>query len=206
MEESLFPKFEEVKKTRTGNKMSRFFRHVFEYKNIKKLFGTNLALMLIASSLLPSNITPTQAEDNMIIKEETVQLATKRVVQYPLNHTNVSQGYSLFHPGIDLTGLVGEEVRPIKDGFIEAVSNSKYGYGNAILVNHGNKLNSLYAHLSKINVFVGQEVSTSTIIGELGRTGHSTGPHLHLEIRDNGVPVSPFTTLPRSDHLSRSLY
>jgi murein DD-endopeptidase MepM/ murein hydrolase activator NlpD len=60
-----------------------------------------------------------------------------------------------------------------------------------IVVSHGPEFESLYAHLSKINVFVGQEVNTGTIIGLSGSTGRSTGPHLHLEIHQDGKLINP---------------
>lgn len=91
---------------------------------------------------------------------------------------------------------MGEEVRPIMPGKIEAISRESFGYGNAIIVDHGNKLTSLYAHLSRIYATEGQEVDTNTVIGLLGATGHATGPHVHLEIRDHGTPINPATVLP----------
>ena len=80
---------------------------------------------------------------------------------------------------------------------IELISTSKYAYGKAILISHGEGISSLYAHLSKINVSKGQKVDTNTIIGEMGSSGRSSGDHLHLEVRKNGIPVNPYTILPK---------
>lgn len=78
----------------------------------------------------------------------------------------------------------------MKGTVIEAGA-SPFGYGNVILVDHGNGLVSLYAHLSKILSHKGDEVGMDTVIGLVGTTGHSTGPHLHLEIHQNGISVNP---------------
>jgi len=165
-------------------------------KKISGFIGTNLAVMLIATSFLPTSPLPVEAEES-VISEGLPPLTTKKEVQYPLREIKITQGFFLFHPGIDLDGQTGDEVEPIKNGVIEAVSNSKYAYGNAVLINHGDGLSSLYAHLSRITVFPGEEVTILTKIGEVGSTGHSTGSHLHLEIRKDGVPVNPLSILPR---------
>ena len=81
-------------------------------------------------------------------------------------------------------------------GIVEAIDQSKYAYGNAILINHGNEITSLYAHLSKIEVGVNQEVTIETEVGKMGATGHASGDHLHLEIRDHGKPINPLSLLP----------
>jgi len=124
-------------------------------------------------------------------------LVLPECIQYPVEPVKITQGFGFFHPGIDLDGLTGDKIRPIKSGVVEAVSYSKYTYGNAIIVNHGDDLTSLYAHLSKIDVSEGDSVTTDTVIGEMGATGHASGDHLHLEIRDSGRAINPFTILPR---------
>lgn len=69
------------------------------------------------------------------------------------------------------------------------------GYGILVVVNHDNGLETLYAHLSKLSYMVGQEVRRGDVIGYSGSTGHSTGPHLHYEVRVNGAPVNPYRYL-----------
>lgn len=159
--------------------------------------GTNLALFVFASSLLPASTIATDEAQQAVISPETPPLVTERVIQYPTDPVVVTQGYSLFHPALDLDGLTGDEIRPIKAGRVEAISRSKYAYGNAIVVDHGNEITSLYAHLSKILVSVGQEINTNSVIGLMGATGRAFGDHLHLEVRDNGKPVNPLLILPR---------
>jgi len=70
------------------------------------------------------------------------------------------------------------------------------GYGNVVYVDHGSGISTRYGHLSKINVSVGQTVNTGDIIGLVGSTGRSTGPHLHYEVRINNQPVDPKPYLP----------
>jgi murein DD-endopeptidase MepM/ murein hydrolase activator NlpD len=172
-------------------------RKVFGHKNLKVLLGGNLALMLIAASFIPTNAFGEGPVEENIIVENKINLTTKVVVQYPVKKIKITQGYRTFHPGIDFDGNTGDEIHPIKDGVVELISNSKYAYGKAIIINHGEDIYSLYAHLSKINVSEGQSVDANTLIGEMGSSGRSSGDHLHLEVRKNGIPVSPYTVLPK---------
>ena len=182
---------------RNGSKISRFFRRLFEAKSVKRLVGTNLAAMLVLGSFVPVRNDQIQPETTVIPEAEvTLSTVTERVIQYPLQEGYVSQGYSIFHPALDIAAPRDTEIRPIKDGVIEDISKSRVGYGNAIIVDHGNGIISLYAHLSKINVSKGDKVTVFDTIGNVGTTGHSTGPHLHIEVRKNGIPINPFAVLP----------
>lgn len=196
-EEPIIPDLKEIKNTRSGNKISRFFRHVFEHRDIKKILGANFAFLIIASSLVPTTnvLGQTTTATNEVISFNNTVLNTEREIQLPLDHLAINQGYSFFHPAIDMGANIGDPIRPIKAGVVQDIYNFSFGYGNAILIDHGDGISSLYAHLSKINVKIGDSVDKNTIIGLVGVTGHTTGPHLHLEIRDNGVQVNPLTYL-----------
>jgi murein DD-endopeptidase MepM/ murein hydrolase activator NlpD len=195
--EPYWPDIEEIKKIKKGHKVSRFFRHLVENIKIKKILGANLALALIATSFIPVKaFSDSEVQDNIVV-ENTVKLTTEKIVQYPLKKVKVTQGYRAFHPGIDLDGTTGDNVYPIKPGVVEAISHSRYAYGNAIIVNHGKNITSLYAHLSKIFVSEGEEVTFDTHLGEVGATGRAFGDHLHLEIRSSGQPINPYTVLTR---------
>ena len=89
------------------------------------------------------------------------------------------------HNGIDLASSVGAPILASASGRIIAAKVGGYngGYGNMIIVSHENGVQTVYAHLKAVNVTVGQEVSQGQVIGELGNTGRSTGPHLHFEVR-----------------------
>jgi murein DD-endopeptidase MepM/ murein hydrolase activator NlpD len=101
-----------------------------------------------------------------------------------------------YHPGIDFKGAKGDPVHVTADGEV-IFTGRKGGYGNCIIVQHKNDFQTLYGHLSHINVSEGQEVNTGDIIGKVGSTGRSTGTHLHYEVRKNGKPINPvkFLTL-----------
>jgi murein DD-endopeptidase MepM/ murein hydrolase activator NlpD len=101
-----------------------------------------------------------------------------------------------YHPGIDFKGAKGDAVKCTANG--KVVQASWYGgYGNCIIIKHMGDFETLYGHLSHINVKVGQDVKVGQVIGEVGSTGRSTGAHLHYEVRRNGKPVNPvkFLTL-----------
>lgn len=101
-------------------------------------------------------------------------------------------GKKQFHTGIDIAAPRGSNVKATRAGKIITAKFIR-GYGKTVLIEHKNGYQSLYAHLSRINVKKGQSIRANTIIGNVGTTGNSTGPHLHFEIRKNNVPVSPIS-------------
>ena len=76
-------------------------------------------------------------------------------------------------------------------GTVVLTAQLRYGYGNHIIIDHGDGFRTLYAHLSQINVSNGQKVSQGQVIGVVGSTGRSTGPHLHFEVRQGGTLLNP---------------
>jgi murein DD-endopeptidase MepM/ murein hydrolase activator NlpD len=191
-----FPKLGEILRTRSGNKISRAFRYIFENKRIQKVLGLNLVAIFLSTSLMQFPFEEINATDENFVTKAPFVLETKKSIQYPVEKIIITQGYKLFHPGLDLDGITGDPIRPVMDGTVEAINYSKFAYGNAVLINHGSDITTLYAHLSKIFVEPNQEVTTDTIIGEMGATGHASGDHLHLEVRDSGKPINPNTVLP----------
>lgn len=105
-------------------------------------------------------------------------------------------GYTRAHNGIDVGANTGTPVRSAGNGVVLSTGNSSDGYGNKILVNHGDGVVTLYAHLNSINVNRGQSVTAADTIGTVGSTGQSSGPHLHFEVRVNGVAYDPLNYLP----------
>ncbi|HEY5380600.1 MAG TPA: M23 family metallopeptidase [Pseudolabrys sp.] len=99
-------------------------------------------------------------------------------------------GRPAIHTGIDLRGEIGEPVHATAAGKI-SIAGREGGYGNMVEINHGNGLATRYGHLSEIDVKVGQIVRIGEVIGKIGSTGRSTGPHLHYETRINGEAVDP---------------
>lgn len=99
-----------------------------------------------------------------------------------------------FHYGIDFAAPTGTPIYASAGGVVTARGYSG-SYGYRIIVDHGNGYATLYAHLSSMNVSIGQNVTTSTMIGRVGSTGNSTGPHLHFEVRVKGAKVNPYPFL-----------
>jgi len=126
----------------------------------------------------------------------------------PVEFSRISSGFSMrFHPvlqtwrahnGTDFAASTGTPARTIGDGVVE-FAGVQNGYGNVVFVKHRNSLETVYAHLSKINVQVGQAVTQGQTIGLVGMTGWATGPHLHFEVRVNGVQQDPMTIARQSD-------
>lgn len=94
------------------------------------------------------------------------------------------------HDGIDLPGVPGAPVTATAAGVVR-IAGWVSGYGNLVEIEHPNGLRTRYGHLAGTEVVPGQRVGRGQVIGELGSTGRSTGPHVHYEIRMNGVPVNP---------------
>lgn len=119
------------------------------------------------------------------------------VLTKPISGGSISSRYgsrssirSSAHTGLDIATASGTPVRPIAPGTVK-FAEYKGSYGNLVIIDHGNGIESYYAHCSQIYCSVGEAVTTDTVISAVGSTGNSTGPHLHLEIRQNGSPLNP---------------
>jgi murein DD-endopeptidase MepM/ murein hydrolase activator NlpD len=95
-----------------------------------------------------------------------------------------------FHQGVDITNSEGTPIQATADGEVEQ-AGPMGRYGNGVVLSHGPQLDTLYAHMSRVAVKVGQTVSRGDILGYMGRTGMATGVHLHYEVRLRGRPVNP---------------
>jgi murein DD-endopeptidase MepM/ murein hydrolase activator NlpD len=103
-------------------------------------------------------------------------------------------GEGAFHPGVDIAAPVGTDVEAAGDGLILEAGRDA-GYGKCILIDHGDGITTLYGHLSNVFVVVGEQVKRGEIIGTVGITGRTTGPHLHYEVRIHDTPVNPMKFL-----------
>jgi len=104
-------------------------------------------------------------------------------------------GYRRMHNGIDLRGPSGTPVYAVTSGVITKAKNNSNGYGNEVLIKHDNGMITQYAHLSKISTSYGRKVKKGQLIGKVGSTGVSTGPHLHFGVKKHGKWVNPRTNL-----------
>lgn len=111
---------------------------------------------------------------------------------------DLAQYFAWYHPGIDISNLGGGPIYASDGGTVVVAGwPDSYGYGNRVEIDHGNGYRTLYGHLSATYVSVGQSVAKGDVIGAMGSTGRSTGVHVHLEIRKDGVPLNPLPLLGR---------
>lgn len=109
----------------------------------------------------------------------------------------ITQPYWNGHRAIDVGAPTGTPIAAVDGGFVIAARNGwNNGYGRMVQIDHGNGYISLYAHMNSIFVREGESISKGTQIGTIGNTGNSTGPHLHFEVRYQGVARNPFNYLP----------
>jgi murein DD-endopeptidase MepM/ murein hydrolase activator NlpD len=95
------------------------------------------------------------------------------------------------HAGLDFTAPTGTPIYATADGTVKLANFNSSGYGNHVIINHGYGYETLYGHMVRIKARVGQKVKRGDIIGWVGSTGKSTGPHCHYEVHKNGDPVDP---------------
>ena len=114
----------------------------------------------------------------------------------------VSSGYGprwgKMHKGMDLAADAGEPVYAIGAGEVIYAGDGLRGYGNVVIVRHDSQMTSLYAHNSELKVHQGDHVTEGSLLALLGTTGHSTGPHVHFEIREGDAAVDPSSLLPKA--------
>jgi len=104
--------------------------------------------------------------------------------------TNPFTGLTQMHEGIDISNQVGTPIIAPADGIISDIGND-LGLGKILVISHGFGMITRYAHLNKVLVRVGQKVKRGEKIAEIGTSGRTTGPHLHYEVRLDGIPVNP---------------
>lgn len=114
----------------------------------------------------------------------------------PVDHGYVSQGFSFYHKAYDFATDLGTPIHPIGSGVVEFGGFLADGHGNTVIVDHGDGMKTLYAHMGKIDVGVGNMVNPSVELGTVGLTGRTTGPHVHLEVKDHGANTDPGAVLP----------
>lgn len=164
----------------------------------------NIAIATVYTKTLEINSTQSIAEisENIISKvkeDEKKEQATISGVYLAVNPVqgNISSRYGAresirnhTHKGLDIAATIGTPIKAVADGKV-TYSGTMGGYGKLIIIDHGNGIETYYGHCSKLYAKVGEQVTAGDLIAEVGNTGNSTGPHLHFEIRQNGVYVNP---------------
>jgi murein DD-endopeptidase MepM/ murein hydrolase activator NlpD len=140
-------------------------------------------------SATPSNI-PTPSPS-------TTPIPTPPPTNFQLPHTGyITTPFSSYHPGIDICIGLGMPIKPIANGVVTEAGYNIWGLGLMVEVDHGNGYKSTYSHMGKIFVTKGKEVRIDDLLGEVGMTGHTTGPHTHLELSYAGRKIDPRPLLP----------
>lgn len=185
--------------------VSKFFRKVLEYKKIQHTVGINIVILFIVGLVLKFPLYAIGGYHDNSFEEviEEVEMKIEPVIS--TGHTfidpvagYISQQFHWYHPGIDIAGNENNIVHPIASGKVVLIQKSRYGYGNQIMIAHGDGIYSRYAHLNMIKVEINQSVTHDSIIGYSGNTGFSTGPHLHLEIYKDKKAVNPLSFIPNN--------
>lgn len=157
--------------------------------------GETFALVTGQMLIVPDGIKPSEQpfiKREVYIAQGPVPVATGGYT-FPIRGP-VSQGYAWYHPGLDILSPIGTPIVAAHSGTVTSVSIGTYdgGYGNNVRISNGNGTTSLYAHMSTINVRVGQQVTGgSSVLGAIGMTGRTTGPHVHFEMQIGGSYVNP---------------
>lgn len=195
------------------------FRHALvQYKlrpRIKLISRSLLILLLVLFGAQLASDELRAKEDQIKINGRAVLVASNQpqeseqvisaVVEpkiSPFSYTNpvddgiISQSFGKYHKGLDIAASLGSNIKPIGEGKVEFTGYTADGKGNIVVVDHGDGLKTVYAHLGKIEVGVGNAVNKNTVIGTVGLTGRTTGPHLHIEVYDGEVPMNPAQVLP----------
>lgn len=171
-------------------------------------FALVLSVPVTTVRAFDASMTVDSLSDEYINKSiyETLPVSNKSELklsafyQFPIrskDYKGISTQFNPRHPGIDIRGTLGAEINPIFAGEVVGVGYQTGGYGNYVIVAHDTGITSLYAHLlKKPLVQVGQRVTQSTVLGLLGSTGRSTGPHIHFEVNTTKGYMNPFTILP----------
>lgn len=116
----------------------------------------------------------------------------------------LSTRFSNYHPAVDIASGLGMPIHPIIGGVVEKAGRDFFGLGNYVVVTHEKGFKSTYAHMGKIFVKEGQQLSSENILGEVGLTGRTSGPHTHLEITKDGKYIDPLPLLPQIPNMPAS--
>lgn len=156
---------------------------------------TNTGLDVVSDRLVDQNpqthkIQLKDPTTGKVVKEITPNVVwpTKGTITLEFGESSL---YQPFHTGIDIAGNLNDPVTPAMEGKVIYAGEIFWGYGKHIIIDNGDNITTVYAHLNKIYVYKGQEVTIKNIIGTQGQTGWATGVHLHFQVNVYGVPVNP---------------
>ena len=169
----------------------------FPFNNI----GEEFALTTGDTLIVPDGAPPAKAKPALTqylassqVNGPVADLGTAQFI-WPASG-DLAQYFSWYHPALDISNLAGGQIRASDSGTVTVAGwLDSSGYGNRVIIDHGNGYTTLYAHMSSTYVSAGQKVAKGEVLGVMGSTGRSTGVHVHLEIRKNGVAQNPLAIL-----------
>lgn len=161
------------------------------------------------SSLADVQLQDKDFGDSSLLKivstKEQATLKLSTFYQFPVapeDYKGISTEFSRRHPGEDIRAIFGAQIRAIQSGVVEEVSYESGGYGHYVIITHENGVRSLYAHMRRSLVKKGDVITLDTILGFVGSTGRSTGPHIHFEVRAGEAYMNPAYLLPKTSALA----
>jgi murein DD-endopeptidase MepM/ murein hydrolase activator NlpD len=145
--------------------------------------------LIVPDGVMPSEVATAPTFANVLTPDAGAVSATGKFVWPAFGR--MTQPFRYYHPGTDIANHDGGQILAADSGVVVVSGWTNVGYGNHIIIDHGNGYKTLYAHLSVISVVTGQRVTRGSVIGQMGSTGRSTGTHLHFEIRTASGNVDP---------------
>lgn len=150
-------------------------------------------ILIVPEGIMPK-AKPVVPATYLAQKDVTVNVGAGGQFSWPTSG-RITQRYAWYHRAIDIANKDGPAVAAASAGKVTAVIWSKVGYGNHVIIDHGNGYQTLYGHLANIYISAGQSLAAGQAIGQMGSTGRSTGTHLHFEVIKDGVKLDPLIVL-----------
>ncbi|KUK52568.1 MAG: Peptidase M23 [Desulfotomaculum sp. 46_296] len=188
-----------------GTSQNHLIRPGETLTGIARDYGVSLNSLVLANNLNDDDVLIAGQELIVPLSENNVLPAWNYTAGLPVNELAwpvaggwVSSGFGIRddrpHEGVDIAAFEGDPIKAIRSGRV-IFAGPRGTYGIAVIINHGSGLTSLYGHTSAVLVREGDFIKEGQIIAHVGSTGRSTGPHLHLEVRLNGIPYDPLLCL-----------
>lgn len=171
---------------------------ILSFNGLKPRATLRLAMNLIVPDGRPTyEPPPTQPKTRLARIQKFISRTIEQPIRrlgaflWPTAFRHLNQYFSWYHPGVDIKGTLGSPVYAAADGTITQAGWNRGGYGNQVIIDHPDGRSTRYAHLSKIDVEIGDNIKQGQVIGLVGSTGRSTGPHLHFEVIAGGRRLNP---------------
>lgn len=180
------------------------YRDLQGFASSELVIATRKRLDMVSKQLAVQSISLDEVAD-LVLRKQEMLASIPSIQPIPGNEARLSSGFGVrVHPilkiqkqhnGLDFTAPTGTTARVTGDGRVKYAGYNTSGFGNHVIVDHGFGYETLYAHLSKLAVRQGQLIKRGDVVGEVGSTGLSSGPHLHYEVHKDGSPVDPVNYL-----------